>query len=126
MGICPARNPPSASDALCRIKNPLAGIPKDVLLRQVEEFAQDKGMVEQLDLLKKGALVAQHPARFEEVEGITEEEKTALTKEVTHKWHQPTAMYFTVILCSIGACVQGWDQTGAWTHRIPNRIRPFL
>lgn len=30
-----------------------------------------------------------------------------------HKWRQPVALYFTVILCSIGAAVQGWDQTGS-------------
>ena len=26
---------------------------------------------------------------------------------------QPKTMYFTVILCSIGAAVKGWDQTGS-------------
>jgi len=32
---------------------------------------------------------------------------------VHHKWRQPIALYFTIILCSIGAAVQGWDQTGS-------------
>lgn len=65
------------------------------------------------DLLIKGALVAQEPAKFEEVPGLTETERNALSDEVLHKWRQPFAMYFTVILCSVGAAVQGWDQTGS-------------
>lgn len=32
---------------------------------------------------------------------------------VIHRWRQPKALYLTVILCSIGAAVQGWDQTGS-------------
>lgn len=65
------------------------------------------------DLLRKGALVAQNPAEFEQVEGLSEPETEALRNEVLHKWRQPKAMFFTVILCSIGAAVQGWDQTGS-------------
>ena len=96
-----------------RIKNPLAGIPQHILMQQVEEFARDRDMTDMTDLLKRGALVAQNPSEFESIPGITEEEKEALTNEVTHKWRQPRSMYFTVILCSIGAAVQGWDQTGS-------------
>ena len=57
-------------------------------------------------LLKKGAIVAQDPASFEKLEELDEEEKIALRREVTHKWSQPRTLYFTVILCSIGAAVQ--------------------
>ena len=64
-------------------------------------------------LLKKGALVAQDPPAFESVEELDEVEREALRNEVLHKWRQPGALYFTVILCSIGAAVQGWDQTGS-------------
>lgn len=90
-----------------KIKNPLAGIRRDVLLRDVEEFAQEYSLTEIVPLLKKGALVAQNPGEFENVEGIEESEKEALRNEVVHKWRQPRALYFTVILCSVGAAVQG-------------------
>jgi len=30
-----------------------------------------------------------------------------------YKWRVPTALYLTIITCSIGAAVQGWDQTGS-------------
>jgi len=94
------------ADDLSRIKNPLAGIPKAQLLNDVERFAAEKDMTDITDLLKKGALVAQDPASFESIEELDEDEKTALRREITHKWSQPRVLYLTVILCSIGAAVQ--------------------
>ena len=64
-------------------------------------------------LLKKGALVAQNPGDFENVEGLDDTERNVLRDEIVHKWRQPRALYMTVILCSVGAAVQGWDQTGS-------------
>lgn len=96
-----------------RIKNPLAGLPHDRLMRNVDEFANENGLGHISELMKRGALVAQDPANFEEVDGLRDDEREALRNEVLHKWRQPTSMYFTVILCSIGAAVQGWDQTGS-------------
>jgi len=32
---------------------------------------------------------------------------------VLHKWRQPIALYITIVICSVGAAVQGWDQTGS-------------
>jgi hypothetical protein len=57
-------------------------------------------------LLRKGALVAQDPASFETIDELEPEERTALREEVTRKWKQPWALYFTVITCSVGAAVQ--------------------
>lgn len=90
-----------------KIKNPLAGIRRDVLLRDVEEFAQEYNLTEIVPLLKKGALIAQNPGEFENVEGLEDAEKEVLRDEVVHKWRQPRALYLTVILCSVGAAVQG-------------------
>lgn len=98
-----------------KIKNPLAGIPHDTLLRDVEQFAQEKGLTEHLHLLQKGALVAQDPTNYEDIRGtfaLNETEVEDLRNEVLHKWRQPMALYITIFTCSIGAAVQGWDQTG--------------
>ena len=57
--------------------------------------------------------MAKDPPAFESVEGLTEDEKEAIRNEVLHKWRQPKQLFFTIILCSIGAAVQGWDQTGS-------------
>ena len=94
------------SNIEARIQNPLAGIPRHQLLRNVESFAKDNDMTHILPLLQKGALVAQEPENFENVEGLDEAERIALREEKTHKWRQPWALYMTIITCSIGAAVQ--------------------
>lgn len=82
-------------------------------MRNVGDFAREVNMDDQIPLLQRGALVAQDPAAFEQVSELEEHEREALRNEVLHKWRQPKALYFTVILCSVGAAVQGWDQTGS-------------
>ncbi|KAK2010015.1 hypothetical protein LZ32DRAFT_536788 [Colletotrichum eremochloae] len=96
------------------IKNPLRGIPKAELLEQVTDYQRSHGLPDDiLPLLKKGALVAQNPALFEEIEELDESEKQALREEVTHRWKHPWPLYYTIILNSIAAAIQGWDQTGS-------------
>jgi hypothetical protein len=94
---------------LCRIKNPLSGVLKAQLLSDVEEFAKERGMMDILPLLKKGALVAQDPLSFETIEELDEDEKVPLRREVTHRWSQPRVLYLTITICSIGAAVQYVD-----------------
>lgn len=91
----------------------MTGIPRETLFQNVEDFANQSNLTDIIPLLKKGALVAQDPPAFEEIDELDEAEKDALRNEVTHKWRQTRSLYFTVILCSIGAAVQGWDQTGS-------------
>lgn len=83
------------------------------MLQNVSDFAQEAGLVEHTALLQRGALVAQDPPAFEQISELEEPEREALRNEVLHKWRQPKALYLTVILCSVGAAVQGWDQTGS-------------
>ncbi|KAK3314786.1 hypothetical protein B0H66DRAFT_535676 [Apodospora peruviana] len=99
-----------------KIRNPLAGIPRHALLAHVDEFAREKGLEEHIPVLHKGALVAQDPSSYESISGaekLDETEVEALRNEVLYKWRVPTALYLTIITCSIGAAVQGWDQTGS-------------
>ena len=81
-------------------------------MREVAAFAEEKGMPEKTELLQKGALIAQEPGNFENLDVLSEEEKEWLRFEAAHKWKHPGKLYYTIILCSIGAAVQGWDQTG--------------
>ena len=79
----------------------------------MEEFAREKGLEDAVPLLKKGALVAQDPAKFEEIKGeheLSEDEINAIRDEKLHKWRAPKLLYLTIATCSIGAAVQGWDQ----------------
>ena len=70
-------------------------------------------MTDHIPLVQRGALVAQNPPAFEQIAELEDSEREALRNEILHKWRQPKALYVTVILCSVGAAVQGWDQTGS-------------
>ena len=85
-------------------------------MSRVEVFARERGLTEHVALLRKGALVAQNPSGYDEIDGpesLNEEEKGALRTEVEHKWRLPMRLFLTIATCSIGAAVQGWDQTGS-------------
>ncbi|KAK5083391.1 hypothetical protein LTR24_007681 [Lithohypha guttulata] len=92
------------------IKNPLAGVPKDQLLQDVDLFAEEHHLTEIRDLLRKGALVAQSPAAIEHIVELDDTDRQVLRDEVTHKWRHPKTLYFTITLNSIAAAIQGWDQ----------------
>ncbi|KAJ2969943.1 hypothetical protein NQ176_g8414 [Zarea fungicola] len=103
-------------DLESRIRNPLDGIPRDELMRNVHEFATARGLTEHMAILRKGALVAQNPDDFDLIDGdekLDEEELRVLRREKTNKWDMPSRLFWTIAMCSIGAAVQGWDQTGA-------------
>lgn len=95
------------------IRNPLVGIPKDQLLRDVEVFAKEHGLEAETQLLYKGALVAQAPAAIDDIEELDEADRTTLREEITHRFRLPKILYATIILNSIAAAIQGWDQTGS-------------
>lgn len=103
-----------------RIKNPLTGIPKDQLLADVEQYAHQHGLVDELPILRKGALVAQSPFLVHELEELDEDDKRIIEEERTHRWRHPKVLYFTIILNSIAAAIQGWDQVS------PPHVPPFI
>ncbi|KAI9376102.1 hypothetical protein BJX61DRAFT_553123 [Aspergillus egyptiacus] len=92
-------------------RNPLAGLTREQLFNDIEDFAREKQLEEILPELKKGALISQNPKAFEQVADLTEADKELLRREKTHRWHQPWMMYFMTILCAGSAIVQGMDQT---------------
>lgn len=81
---------------------------EDECIRDVDAFSKEHGFKDIQPLLVKGALISRDPTNFANVRGITEDEKSAIANEVLHKWRQPKVLYFTIILCSVGAAVQGW------------------
>jgi hypothetical protein len=91
-----------------RVSNPLIGVPHDTLMRDVEDFAREHDLEDIIVHLKKGALVAQSPNDFDNIEMLVGEDKQHLRFEKEHKWKHPLQLYITIIVCSIGAAVQGW------------------
>ncbi|CCE28959.1 related to sorbitol transporter [Claviceps purpurea 20.1] len=105
-----------SSNIEAKIKNPLIGIPRRVLLSNVDQFCHDKNLNDYRHLIRQGALVAQDPTGYEDITGpeaLSRDEIESLRDEVLHKWRVPKVLYLTIITCSIGAAVQGWDQTGS-------------
>ncbi|KAL4785668.1 hypothetical protein BJX76DRAFT_355888 [Aspergillus varians] len=96
-----------------KIKNPLADLTETQVLHDVEEFAHEYGLANILSDLRKGSLIARDPGNFRAVPGVTPEDIHIIQEETDHKWRQPLTLYLTIILCSVGAAVQGWDQTGS-------------
>ncbi|EJT96801.1 hypothetical protein DACRYDRAFT_119866 [Dacryopinax primogenitus] len=96
-----------------KVQNPLHGIPHDYLIAAARQFCVEHNMEDKTSVVVKGALLAQNPGEFDKLTELDEEDKLVIHRERTHKWHQPRALYFTIILCSIGAAVQGWDQEGS-------------
>jgi len=101
------------NNATGEIKNPLVGIPKHQLIADVDTFANENGLQDIRDVLVKGALVAQSPTRIDSIPELDDNDRNVIVDEVTHRWRQPKALYFTIFLNSIAAAIQGWDQTGS-------------
>ncbi|ODN73000.1 hypothetical protein L202_08398 [Cryptococcus amylolentus CBS 6039] len=96
-----------------KIQNPLAGLSKGKLLDLADQFTREHGFEEKQDLFRRAALVSQNPNDFELIQELTEDDRYWLRRETTNKWDQTRALYFLVIVCSIGSAIQGWDNTGA-------------
>lgn len=82
-------------------------------LRSVPRANRSSDLTDILPLLKRGALVAQSPHHIEQIPELDETERQALREEVTNRFKHPRTLYLTIILCSIAAAIQGWDQEGA-------------
>lgn len=95
------------------IKNPLASVPKEQLLEDASQFAIQHGLAGEVAYFKKGALIAKSPTAYNDIPELTEFDKMVLRNETENRWEHPRALYFTVLMNSISAAVQGWDQTGS-------------
>jgi MFS family permease len=91
----------------------LAGISRDDLKYRVSSFCREHSLVEKEDVFFRGALVAQSPEDYSSIPELTEDERSWLSREITHKWDLPKTLYYTIALCSLGSAIQGWDNTGA-------------
>lgn len=90
----------------------MASLSKDELLQDVDRYAHEYNLDDILPLLQKGALVAQNPGDFETMVELDATDRQYLRKEISHRWKHPWSLYFTILMNSIAAAIQGWDQTG--------------
>lgn len=92
-----------------KLANPLAGYSHNELKLQGLRFSITHQMGDEEDIraFEMGAVLAQAPEKFEEIEDLTEEELHVLRQEFTNRWSQPSLMYVVIVICSISAAVQG-------------------
>jgi len=102
---------PDINNLSAAFENPLSDIPKEQLLQDVETFCSKHNLMDYLDAFKKGALIAQRPYETDDISELTQEDRDILTREHTHRWHQPFTLYWLVVMCSLAAAVQGMDET---------------
>lgn len=81
-------------------------------MENVTAYATEYDLEEILPILKKGALVAQSPSDIGRISQLDDNDRQVLYEEQTRRWRHPFALYYTIILNSISAAIQGWDQTG--------------
>ncbi|KAK1458274.1 hypothetical protein CMEL01_15621 [Colletotrichum melonis] len=93
--------------------NPLEGIPREQLKIDAGLFAIGLGLQNEITYFEKGALAAQTPKAYEDIPELNEEDRVVLRNEIEHRWKHPKALYFTILMNSVSAAIQGWDQTGA-------------
>lgn len=103
------------------ISHPLAGLSRKQLFDKVEELAETHDLIDHLDILRKGALLAQKGEEWEKVSNLLEpDEIEAIELVKKSPWKQITpALILTVAAASFGALTLGWDQgvlSGATLH----------
>ncbi|KAJ6542771.1 MFS transporter [Mycena capillaripes] len=101
------------SSATNIVENPLQRDTKDKVAADAEEFCKTHGLAEYVDLFRKAALVARDSTNFQAVSSLQPDELAALEYERDHKWHGPFTLWYSIVLCAVGAATQGWDQTGS-------------
>ncbi|KIX00751.1 uncharacterized protein Z518_09816 [Rhinocladiella mackenziei CBS 650.93] len=87
-------------------------LPREPTLDDVQRFAEAQRLIHCLDVLRKAAIVLRGETPLDSIADLSPHEKKALQNETDRKWQQPKMLYFTILVCSIGAIEQGWAQTG--------------
>lgn len=102
-----------------KLVNPFRGMRPEQMEELIESF-MEKTKIEDiyLGLIRKGAYLAQDREAFDHPRNdelrLNPEERSTLEREdprTGNKWDQPWIMYALVGCCSLGAAVQGWDET---------------
>jgi hypothetical protein len=97
-----------------KIANPLAGYRSHELEQMGEDFARNKCELtdpEDINAFRVGARLAANPLKWDSVDTLQGDDRSAVQKEFTNRWSQPATMYLVIVLCSMAAAVQGMDET---------------
>ncbi|KAJ9645677.1 hypothetical protein H2201_007506 [Coniosporium apollinis] len=103
------------------ITNPFQDWSRKRINEEVDRFVELSGLLDDHEYLRRGAFLAQDSQAFDHLrtDGLTlrkdmrEAAYLALEKSERKldKFKQTWQLYFLVVMCSLGAAVQGWDET---------------
>lgn len=82
----------------------------EVSMDELKSFATTHGLQHKVSILRTAFQLLQGEDP-EDIPGLTTVDITSLRDEGLHKWRQPKLLYFTILVCSLGAMEQGWAQT---------------
>lgn len=86
-------------EASHKLAHPLAGISQERLGVMGEEYARDSGMTSDEDIraFRLGAMIAGNENRYDTIAELTEREREVLDREETHKWSNPSMLYWVIV-----------------------------
>ncbi|KAH3664022.1 hypothetical protein OGAPHI_004736 [Ogataea philodendri] len=98
-----------ATNGLELENNVLGNYSEDQVQSMGRNYALRYGM--DPDLFSRAAAVARRPTGFNSMGFLSDHEKEALFLEIEHPWRIPWQLYWLIIMASMGAAVQGMDET---------------
>lgn len=100
-------------EASKKLANPLAGLSPERLRIIGEDYAKLAGLTSDEDMraFRLGAMIAGDNTQYDQIPELNDREREVLERETTHKWSNPSMLYWVVIICSLCAAVQGMDET---------------
>ena len=90
---------PDRFQASAKLANPLAGLSTERLGKLGVEYAHKVGLTdeEHIRAFRLGAMVAGHENKHDTIEGLTDAEREAIDRETTHKWSNPSMLYWVIV-----------------------------
>ncbi|GMG19303.1 unnamed protein product [Ambrosiozyma monospora] len=89
--------------------NVLTSYTQDEVMNMGRSYANTYGLDE--ELFAKAAAVARKPTEFNRMPFLNDEEKSSLLEEIEHPWRITKELLWLVVMASMGAAVQGMDET---------------
>ncbi|KAG7713583.1 hypothetical protein KL913_004923 [Ogataea haglerorum] len=99
----------SPDESLLQEFNILSNYSEEQVMAMGRNYALKYGL--DPELFSRAAAVARAPNRFNSMEFLSEGEKEALYEESHHPWKLSRQLYWLIIMASLGAAVQGMDET---------------
>lgn len=82
-----------------KLANPLAGLSQERLGAMGEDYAKLAGLTSEEDMraFRLGAMVAGDHTQYDTMSELTDREREVLEREVTHKWSNPSMLYWVIV-----------------------------